>query len=271
MKPALVFSKIGLLFRLSTVALLSNTDPSLGAEPALAAPSEINSLIQIEIAKSFPGFEANIVHGSEGFAAALLRKPIPNDDEHEIKVAVFRKATAGRSYQMVSFSKSWKAYLHHRIGWGIRMKNQSILLQLGGSTSCCSGFDTELHFKPIGGSIQLVGEETWSHGSDDLTYYEAKTSINYLTGKVIRYKVQGASRNCGENESAVKGRITRLCFDGRPTSKEVVFSFSNMFNRDLSFFQPESYFSYQQSVPELCGHLNKNMRYESCKQRKHVG
>jgi hypothetical protein len=265
MKPALAFCNIGLLLRLSTVAFLCCMASSLGAAPTLVSSSEINTSIQIEIAKSFPGFDANIVHGSEGYAAALLKKPIPNDDEHEIKVAVFRKATGARSYQLVSFSKSWKSYLLHRIGWGIHMKNQSILLYLGGSTSCCSGFDTEIHFKPTGESIQLVGEETWSHGGEDSKYYEARTSINYLTGKVIHYKVQGAGRDCEGNESAVKGRVTRQCFDGRPTSKEVVFSFSSLLNLDLSSFQPDNYFSYQKSVPELCGHLNKNMRYESCK------
>ena len=53
---------------------------SLGAAPILVSPSELNTSIQIEIAKSFPGFDANIVHGSEGYAAAILKKPITNAD-----------------------------------------------------------------------------------------------------------------------------------------------------------------------------------------------
>ena len=253
------------LLRLSALVFVLALRPCYGQPQA---ESEINSYIQAAIAKSLPGFDPHIADESDGYVAAIVVEPIPNEVEHEMKVAVFRKAASGQSYQLLALSKSWKEYLLHRVGWSIQWKGESILLSLGGSTSCCSGFDTELRFRKIGEAFRLVGEESWSHGtegSDSEGYYEARTSINYLTGKVIHYKIAGPARDCRENESAVKGRVTRQCFDGRPRSKEVSFSFSTALNMDISAFDPDSYFSYKTSVPELCGYLNEKMKYEHCK------
>jgi hypothetical protein len=186
-----------------------------------------------------------------------------------MKVAVFQKAANNGPYQLTAFSKSWKEYLFSRVGWGIRLRNQSVLLSLRGSTSCCSGVDQELRFKKIRESIQLIGEETWSHGtengaSDSEKYYERRTSINYLTGKVVHYKIAGVGRDCAENESAIKGRVTRQCFDGRPRVKKIELSFPTSV-LEFSAFQPDRYSSYQKKVPQLCGDINEKMKYEPCK------
>ena len=269
MKPYPACWNFCFLLRWCSLALVVALHPCHGQPRAAAAPSEISSSLLTAIAKSFPGFEPHVSDESDGYAAAILVKQIPNEDEHEMKVAVFQKTANEQPYQLAAFSKSWKEYLHSRVGWGIRLRNQSILLSLGGSTSCCSGFDTELRFKKISGSFRIIGDETWSHGteniaSDSRKYYESRTSINYLTGKVIHYKIAGVGRDCGENESAVKGRVTRQCFDGRPRSKEIELSFPTSV-LELSAFQPDRYSSYQRKVPQLCGDISEKMKYEPCK------
>lgn len=259
------------LLRLSAFALSIALHPCHADSRVPAKSPEISESLVAAIAKQFPGFEPHITDEADNYAVAILVKPIPNESEHHMKVSVFQRADSGMPYQLEAVSKSWKQYLHHRVGWSIGLKNQSVELYLGGSTSCCSGFETELRFRKIGKSFQLVGEETWSHGgenvgSDSEKYYESRISINYLTGKVIHYKLAGVGRDCRENETAVKGRITRQCFDGRPRSKEIEMPFSPS-ALTLSAFQPDRYWAYQQAVPQLCGHINEKMKYEPCKQR----
>lgn len=271
MKPVTARWDFRFLLRLSAFALAIALHPCHADSRDPTKSPEISRSLVAAITKQFPGFEPHITDEADGYAAAILVKPIPNESEHQMKVSVFQKADNGMSYQLLAVSKSWKEYLPHRVGWSIGLKNQSILLYLGGSTSCCSGFETELRFKTIGESFQLVGEETWSHGiensgSDSEKHYENRISINYLTGKVIHYKLAGAGRDCRENETAVKGRITRLCFDGRPRSKELEMSFSTSV-LTLSAFQPDRYWAYQKTVPQLCGYINEKMKYEPCKQR----
>lgn len=271
MKSAFAFWNTCLLLRFSTVALLLAVHPC----HAESTVFEISKSLQAAITKSLPGFEAHIGHESGGYAAVIVKKPIPNDVEHEIKVSVFQRAAAGDTYQLVTASKSWNEYLLNRVGWSIRIKNQSIFLTLGGSTSCCSGFDTELRFKKMGESFRLIGEETWSHGTensglDNEKYFESRTSINYLSRKVIHSKLSGARRDCRDNESALWGRVTRFCFGQTPKRKEFSFSFSDPSIIELLEFQPDNYWAYQKKSPGLCGYINEKMKYQPCKQEKQV-
>lgn len=243
-----VFAILALLVHVQT----SYAKPNVSAQKAL----------QASIQKSLPGFEIHQVDEMDTLAAAIITRPIKLNDEHEIRLAVFERN--GQSYQLLAFSEKWNHYLLHRQGWSIQVKNQSILLSFGGSTSCCSGIDQVLRFRKIGDSIRLVGEETKTYGyegREDEKYYETRVSINYLSGRVIHSKRSGPKK---DNEQ-------ELGFGKQPKLKEVQLSFPVTETLELSNFSPDGYFLYQKGVPELCGYINEKMKYEPCKEEKHAG
>ncbi len=228
------------------------------AEPNASAKKALQASIQ----KNLPGFETYQVDEEGTLAAAIIKRPIKLNDEHEMRLVVFERN--GQSYQLLAFSKKWEHYLLHRQGWGIQVKDQSILLSFGGSTSCCSGIDQVLRFRKIGDSIRLVGEETKTYGyegRENEKYYETRTSINYLSGGVIHYKRSGPKKD-SEQEFG---------FGKQPKLKEVQLSFPVTETLELSNFSPDDYSSYQKGVPELCGYINEKMKYEPCKKEKHAG
>lgn len=224
--------------------------------------TKVDKAFRAGLQKTFRGFDVYMADEKDGLAAAILTKPVEGEAEHELRVVVFQRD--GLSYQLLSSSKSWKHYLLHRQGWGIQVQNQSILLSFGGSTSCCSGIEQVLRFRKIGSSIRLVGEETRTHGYEGReyeNYYETRTSINYLSGRVIHSKRSGPKKD-EEHEFG---------FGGPPKHKEVQLNFPVDETLELSTFAPDDYFSYQEGVPELCGHINEKMKYEACKRGKRDG
>ncbi len=230
------------------------------SEPLKSNNSSENTPLQKEIAKIFPKFEAHSATESDDYAAAILTMPITEDDEHEMKVALFHRNT-DQSYRLISSSKSWKVYLLDRVGWSIKTDNKALLLSLGGSTGCCSGFETTYRFRIEELAIRLAGEETTSYGYEDSNsdnFYETRASINYLSGKVIHSRRSG-TRKANPNE---------LGFDGKTNRVEIQLSFPNKYVWKLSNFNPDQYANYQMQIPELCGGINETMKYKPCELEK---
>ena len=226
---------------------------------AFASHSEsLNSSnsLQKQIIKNFPKFETHSVIESNNVAAVVLIMPRAEDDEHDMKIAVFHKNT-DQSYQLISSSNSWNVYLLDRVGWSAKIENKSLLLTVGGSTGCCSGFETMYRFRIEERTVRLTGEESKSYGyelSNNDIFYETRTSINYLSGKVIHVRRSGTKKD-NPNE---------LGFGGKTKRVEVQFLFQNKHIWELSGFSPEQYSNYQMQIPELCGGINEKMKYKPC-------
>lgn len=268
MKPRLTCSTIRmLLLRASAMALIFTAHPCHSESITSVSSSNEDSItskpLREKIARNFPGFDTYMVAESEEYSAVILTMPVAEDDEHKMKIAVFQRA-AGQSYKLLSSSKEWKQYLRGRVGWGVRLTDQSILLDLGGSTGCCSGFETVFRFRITGNAVRLAGEETRTYGyefSNRDVYYEHLTSINYLTGSVIHSKKSGPRKSNPEE----------FGFDGKPKRVEVQKSFPNTHTFELSGFHPDKHSEYKMRVPELCGYINEKMKYEPCQQKRTSG
>lgn len=259
MKPSIMYRYIRILLRNIAAAFLFAA-LACHSESLISNNSSNNNKLQKQIAKNFPMFEAHSVIESDNYTAVILTMPREEDDEHEMKVAIFHRH-ADQSYELISYSKSWKVYLLDRVDWSIKVENQAILLIFGGSTGCCSGFETIYRFRIEESVIRLIGEETKSYGyefANSDIFYETRISINYLTGKVIHSRRSGARK---ENPN-------ELGFGGKTKRVEIQFSFQNKNVLELSSFNPGKYSNYQMQIPELCGGINEKMKYKPCELEK---
>ena len=259
MKPPIINRYIRIALQ-NMVAVFLFVALACHSESLKSNNSSENVPLQKEIAKIFPKFEAHSVTESDDYAAAILTKPITEDDEHEMKIALFHRNT-NQPYRLISSSKSWEVYLLDRVGWSIKIDNKELLLSLGGSTGCCSGFETTYRFRIEERAIHLAGEETKSYGyqtSNNDIFYETRTSINYLSGKVIHSRRSG-TRKANPNELGFNGKTKRI---------EVQLSFPNKYTWQLSTFNPDQYSEYQMQIPELCGGIDEKMKYKPCELEK---
>ena len=259
MKPPIIYRYIKILLQ-NIAAVFLFAALACHSESLNSNNSSNNNPLQKQIAKNFPRFEAHSVIESDNYAAVILTMPRAEDDEHEMKVAIFHRNT-DQSYELISSSKNWKVYLLDQVGWSIKVENQALLLIFGGSTGCCSGFETIYRFRIEESAIHLIGEETNSYGyefSNSDIFYEARTSINYLSGKVIHSRRSG-TRKENPNE---------LGFGGKTKRVEVQLSFPNKHAWELSSFNPDKYSNYQMQIPELCGGINEEMKYKPCELEK---
>ena len=259
MKPPIIHRYIKILLQ-NIAAVFLFAALACHSESLNSNNSSNNNPLQKQIVKNFPRFEAHSVIESDNYAAVILTMPRAEDDEHEMKVAIFHRNT-DQSYELISSSKNWKVYLLDQVGWSIKVENQALLLIFGGSTGCCSGFETIYRFRIEESAIHLIGEETKSYGyefSNSDIFYEARTSINYLSGKVIHSRRSG-TRKENPNE---------LGFGGKTKRVEFQLSFPNKHAWELSSFNPDKYSNYQMQIPELCGGINEEMKYKPCELEK---
>lgn len=176
--------------------------------------------------------------------------------EKGMQLAIFNKKSDD-SYQIVTKSPDSEGWSPgQRATLGIHIQNDSILITFSGPDGCCGQGSTEYQFKIRGEKFMLVGvEEIYAdneviENKDDLERSERRSSTNFLTHQVVHSRRTGISAD-------------GLRFTGKTQYSEKKLDFSTPIKWYISNFDPESYLDFVLATRNLCGQINKNMKFES--------
>ena len=160
----------------------------------------------------------------------------------------------GAGWRWVVTSKAWR-WTGYRQSLHVAIKSKTVLLSMSGPGSCCSWQSETYKFRKRGDRFALVGVESRDDGFSDpdgddrIIAYERGKSINHLSDQVIDWCVTGNANlksykygNIGRNKKRIEkaGRFV----DDRQWN--------------ISNFDLDGYFDWEDAAPHLCGSLDQD-------------
>lgn len=136
--------------------------------------------------------------GARDFAT-FVGDPRYNDaGVEDQQVAVFL-GQPDRSYRLQALSPTFHG--HERVSHALLVQRQSLILHKDGAGSCCDHWMEEFQFKWRDGQLPLNGLETADIHPEGVQEPDRGSSVNWLTGQVIKWTGRGKRRR--ETRSAV--------------------------------------------------------------------
>lgn len=171
------------------------------------------------IAKTFPqasivDLSVNPIDGKTYLAALVF-----DERQSAISLAIFA-ADEGGFYKLHTKSK-WQDRHSRWYDTSVKIKNGSVYFSLSGNGGCCSDYSSDYQFKLYDGQFLLVGTESTSTGIESKKdnagrvvdsqsiSYKYGTSINYLTGEILHWRLQAPS-STDKSDELFKDDILRI-------------------------------------------------------------
>lgn len=155
------------------------------------------------VATTFPNISVvdlsvGLIDGKTHLGAVVF-----DESQSAIALALFIKDGDG-AFNLLTKSK-WLDRHSRWYGESFKIKHGSVYFSLSGNGGCCSDYSSQYQFNPQDGQFLLVGTESTSTGVESKEdkkghaidgrgiSYRYGTSVNYLTGEVLHWRVQAPS------------------------------------------------------------------------------
>lgn len=170
-----------------------------------------------------------LIEGKTHLAAVVFDK-----SQSTIALAVFAEDEGGL-YRLRTKSK-WMDNHPRWYSTTSEIKRGSVFFSLSGNGGCCSDYSNQYQFKPHDGQFLLVGTESTTTGIESkedeteqaidsqMISYRYGTSVNYLTGEILHWRVQAPSAV----DEPFKDDILRVKTGKKRVEKRLRFPFTKM-------------------------------------------